>query len=85
VGLDIIQTLQEHHGVKAPIWLDNRESIIDLPEIDTQVISLIVSEKDSELRIETAKKWRGLSCANLLFHLCLLVFFYYFSLFCLAL
>jgi len=56
VGLDIIQTLQEHHGVKAPIWLDNRESIIDLPEIDTQVISLIVSEHDHELRIETVKE-----------------------------
>lgn len=53
VGLDIIQTLQAHHGVSCPIWIDNRESIIDLPEIDAQVISLIVSEKDPVLRVET--------------------------------
>ncbi len=55
VGLDIIQTLQAHYGVSAPVWIDNRESVIELPEIDTQVISLIVSEGDQELRVEKAE------------------------------
>jgi len=52
IGLDIIQTLQAHYGVFAPIWVDNRESIIEIPEIDAQVISLIVSEHDKTLRVE---------------------------------
>ncbi|MBI9093201.1 MAG: hypothetical protein JEZ12_28650 [Desulfobacterium sp.] len=55
VGLDIIQTLQAHYGVSAPVWIDNRESVIELPEIDTQVISLIVNEDDKVLRVEKAE------------------------------
>lgn len=56
VGMDTIKTLQAHYGVSAPIWIDNRESIIDLPEIDAQVISLIVNKKDPVLRVETITK-----------------------------
>lgn len=52
VGMDIISTLQAHYKVSCPIWIDNRESIVELPEIDTQVISLIVSEKDKAIRVE---------------------------------
>ena len=54
VGLDIIRTLQEHYQFRPPVWIDNRESIVDLPEMDCQVISLIVSEKDKTLRVEPA-------------------------------
>jgi len=53
VGLDIIRTLQAHYGIIAPVWIDNRESIVELPEMAGQVISLIVSEADKQLRIET--------------------------------
>jgi len=53
VGFDIIKTLQAHYGVTVPIWCDNRESIVQLPEMDSQVISLIVSEQDKAIRIET--------------------------------
>ena len=56
VGLDIIRTLQEHYQFRPPVWIDNRESIVDLPEMDCQVISLIVSEKDKTLRIEGPDK-----------------------------
>jgi len=56
VGLDIIRTLQAHYGISCPVWVDNRESIVRLPEMDCQVISLIVSEKDKKLRIELAEK-----------------------------
>lgn len=54
VGLDIIRTLQAHYGIIAPVWIDNRESIVELPEMAGQVISLIVSEQDKQLRIETS-------------------------------
>ncbi|MCM3573326.1 AAA family ATPase [Mesobacillus subterraneus] len=52
VGLDICSTLQNHYGIKAPVWVDNRESVVDLLDIDTQVISLVVSEHDKALRVE---------------------------------
>lgn len=52
IGLDIIQTLQAHHGVKAPIFVDNRESITKLQDIGTQTVSLVVSEQDKVLRVE---------------------------------
>lgn len=53
VGLDIINTLSKHYGVSAPIFVDNAESVTRLIDIDAQVISLVVSEQDKELRIET--------------------------------
>lgn len=55
-GMDIIKALQSHYGVTAPVWIDNRESIVDLPEMPGQTISLIVSEKDGKLRIESENK-----------------------------
>ncbi len=55
VGLDIISTLQEAYGVKAPVWIDNAEGINDfnLPVMDCQMVSLAVSD-DAELRVEVA-------------------------------
>lgn len=50
-GLDIIKTLIKFHDTSAPIFIDNRESINNLSNIDAQVISLVVTE-DKELRIE---------------------------------
>ena len=52
VGLDIINTLSQHYNFHAPIFIDNQESVTTLPEIDTQVISLVVSKPDKSLRIE---------------------------------
>lgn len=51
VGLDIIGTLSEHYGLRVPLVVDNAESVTRLQEIDTQVIRLVVSEQDKELRI----------------------------------
>lgn len=56
VGLDIINTLSEHYGFEAPIWIDNREAVTRLIPVRAQVISLIVSEQDKTLRVETAEK-----------------------------
>lgn len=52
VGLDIINTLAEYHEFHAPIFIDNRESIVKLIETKGQAISLIVSEADKNLRVE---------------------------------
>lgn len=54
VGADIVRTLQAHYGVHMPIWFDNKESIVGNIDMDCQVISLIVSEEDKELRVETS-------------------------------
>jgi len=54
-GLDIINTLCEHYGVTAPIFIDNRESIIEVIETESQLINLIVSEGDKKLRVESGK------------------------------
>lgn len=53
VGLDIINTLSEHFGFSAPIFIDNAEAVTKLIETNAQVIKLVVSEKDKQLRIET--------------------------------
>ena len=50
IGLDIIQTLSQHYGVSVPLFVDKAESVTDLYRIDTQVIRLVVSENDRELR-----------------------------------
>lgn len=52
VGLDIINTLSAHYGVRVPLFIDNAESVTHLQEIDTQTVRLVVSERDKELRLE---------------------------------
>lgn len=54
VGLDIINTLSQHYGLSAPIFVDNAEAVTKLIDTDAQVIRLVVSENDKNLRIETA-------------------------------
>ena len=53
-GCDIIRTLQQHFGMKAPVFCDNRESVTDLPRLSCQMISLVVSPEDKVLRVEVA-------------------------------
>lgn len=52
VGLDIINTLSEYNGIQAPIFVDNAEAVTKLINTDSQLISLIVSEADKQLRVE---------------------------------
>ena len=52
VGLDIIQTLSDHYKFRVPIFVDNAEAVVELAKTDAQVISLIVSGEDKQLRIE---------------------------------
>lgn len=50
-GLSIINTLCNHYGVQAPIFIDNRESVNNLIDSDNQIINLIVSE-DKRMKVE---------------------------------
>lgn len=50
-GLDIIMTLSEFYKVKAPIFIDYRESVETIPDMATQIINLIHSPKDKKLKI----------------------------------
>lgn len=51
-GIDIINALSKFYGTTAPVFIDNREGIIELIETDSQIINLIVSKKDKVLRVE---------------------------------
>lgn len=52
IGLDIINTLSNHFGFVAPIFIDNKESVTKLTETKAQIISLIVSKDYNALRVE---------------------------------
>lgn len=52
VGIDIINTLSTHYGIRAPIFVDNAEAVTRLIDSDSQLISLVVSEQDKQLRVE---------------------------------
>jgi hypothetical protein len=55
-GLDVIRTLQKHYGVFPPVIIDNRESVTRIVDMPCQVISLIVSEADKDLRVEVGDR-----------------------------
>ena len=46
-GIDIINTLNKHYNISAPIWIDNRESTNEIPPTNSQLINLIVSNDKS--------------------------------------
>lgn len=52
VGIDIINALSRHYGVNVPLFVDNAEAVTRLEPCNSQVIRLVVSENDKELRIE---------------------------------
>ncbi len=53
-GLDVVNAISKFYDVKAPIFIDNRESITELISCDTQIINLFVSKEDAQLRVEAA-------------------------------
>ena len=50
-GLDIINTLCEYYKITAPIFIDNRESIVNIIDCKSQIVNLIVSKPDKKLRV----------------------------------
>ena len=51
-GLDIIHTLSEHFGIRAPVWIDNAEAVTKLLEIPSQTFKLIVDKDYQEMEVE---------------------------------
>ena len=51
VGIDIINTLSTAYGVSVPLFVDNAESVTRLEHSNNQIIRLVVSEEDKELRV----------------------------------
>ena len=51
LGIDIINTLSMAYGVKVPLFVDNAESVTKLENCNSQIIRLVVSETDKELRV----------------------------------
>lgn len=49
-GMDIINTFSRHYDTYVPLFVDNAERVTRLELSDTQVIRLVVSEYDKELR-----------------------------------
>lgn len=52
IGVDVIRTISEHYGIRVPLVVDNAESVTRLLDAGTQVIRLVVSDTDQELRCE---------------------------------
>ena len=52
LGIDIINTLSTAYGVKVPLFVDNAESVTILENCNSQIIRLVVSENDKELRVK---------------------------------
>ena len=53
-GLDIINAICKFEGVTAPIFIDNAESVNDIPETVSQLIALVVTD-DATLTIDNKK------------------------------
>ena len=51
-GIEIVDALGDHFGVRCPIFVDNAESVTRMISAKTQVIRLVVSEADKELRVQ---------------------------------
>ena len=51
LGIDIINTLSTAFGVSVPLFVDNAEAVTRLEASASQIIRLVVSENDKELRV----------------------------------
>lgn len=50
-GIIIINLLSEHYNLYAPVIIDNRESIINIPNTKCQIINLVVDKEYSSLTV----------------------------------
>jgi hypothetical protein len=50
-GMDVINALNYHFGIFAPVFIDQRESIVSLIKTECQVINLKVDESKKELTV----------------------------------
>lgn len=52
VGIDIVNALNSHYGILAPIFIDNRESITTLIASQSQIVNLIVDKECDVLTVQ---------------------------------
>lgn len=52
LGIDVIDALSRYYGVSVPLFIDNGESVTQLEQRQGQVIRLVVSREDAQLRLE---------------------------------
>lgn len=52
-GIELALLFSCNYDLSAPIFIDNRESIFDIPDIDSQIICLKADEIEKELRVQT--------------------------------
>jgi energy-coupling factor transporter ATP-binding protein EcfA2 len=52
-GIEIIKAFSDWSDIYCPIWIDNRESVTEIPATKCQVINLVVSPADEVLRVES--------------------------------
>lgn len=55
-SLDIIRVFSDHYGVKAPVFIDNRESVTNIIDTGMQIINLIVSPEHKQLTVEREER-----------------------------
>jgi hypothetical protein len=51
-GLEIISALGKHYDVELPVFVDNAESVTRVIPTDAQLVKLVVSENDKQLRLD---------------------------------
>ena len=52
VSMNIISVFSKVKNISVPIFIDNRESITELPAVEQQTISLVVSPENKSLTIK---------------------------------
>ena len=50
-GLDIIRAIQRSEDIAAPVFIDNRESVTDVEEMECQIINLVVDDSYQQVTI----------------------------------
>lgn len=51
-GIEITQVLQKYYGVVLPVFIDNRESVVEIPETAGQVINFYVKKSFKKLDVK---------------------------------
>lgn len=50
-GLDIIRAIQRSESIAAPVFIDNRESVTEVEDMECQIINLVVDENYQQVSI----------------------------------
>jgi len=51
-GMECIKTLSKFYDLYLPVWIDNRESTVEIPEMECQVINLVVDPAKKKLTVQ---------------------------------